>query len=54
MFVLHVIGLGILLGRFWESFPQRRLARAFIYLLAFYLFWGLVFASFPDLIRPAL
>lgn len=52
MFVLHVLVLGVVWGRRFEFIRMTRLGWVFVYLLVFYVGWGLVFASFPNLIVP--
>jgi hypothetical protein len=54
MFVLHVVALGVIFGRRTDFTRMSRLGWAFMYLLLFYIGWGLLFALMPDIIVPDL
>lgn len=54
MFVLHVLALGIFFGRRMDFVRMSRLGWVFVYLLLFYVGWGLIFALFPHFIVPEL
>lgn len=54
MFVVHVMVLGIFFGRRLDFVRMSRLGWVFVYLVLFYISWGLIFSLLPEAIIPEL
>lgn len=54
MFVVHVMVMGIIFGRRLDFVRMSRLGWVFVYLVFFYITWGLIFALLPEAIVPEL
>jgi len=52
MFVVHVMVLGVFFGRRMDFMRMSRLAWVFVYLVFFYISWGLIFNLVPLAIVP--
>lgn len=52
MFIIHVMVLGVVFGRRLDFVRMSRLGGVFVYLLLFYIGWGVIFAMFPQVIVP--
>ncbi len=54
LFVIHVLGLGVLFARYLDPLKLSKLRWVFLYLVLFYLSFGFLFSTFPNLIQPEL
>jgi hypothetical protein len=54
MFVLHVMAMGVIFGRRMDFVRPGRMIWIFVYLLLFYVGWGVLFALLPGAIVPEL
>ncbi|MCX6128382.1 MAG: hypothetical protein NTX25_04870 [Proteobacteria bacterium] len=52
MLVLHVIAMGVLIGRYYEFLRIPNLARIMFYFLVFHILMGILFMIFPAMIIP--
>ncbi len=54
LFVLHVMALGVIVGRRLNVLNLHGMAWVFVYLVLFYIGWGILFALLPHWIVPDL
>jgi|GEM_PF-6241995 len=54
LFVLHVMALGVIIGRRMNVLKLQGMAWVYVYLVLFYIGWGILFALLPQLIVPEL